>query len=303
MNGDVWVDALGAVLVATHVVHDRRDRARAADCRDDVALADAGGHDAGQITGLRLVEDQALVVGEARAGHRILTGLELVHADEVDVGVFGRCRKRGRADGEADRDDHVEVIVDQGLDVRLVVAGVRGDDRPRLRGADGSGAVLRTQPAVFVEVLVVERPDIGDDADLRIARAGRLDRFGRGRGDVANFPTQALADVDGAATSRAGRQGQRHCDQRSDTRVPSLHPHWYSLFPARGTPPIPVRDAHGHPDWGFASGESGASYLPVNPALKVNLAGGRRRPSGCRPYHPRDVDRSSTRPQAGHLRP
>ena len=70
------------------------------------------GHDAGQVARLRLVEDQALVVGEARAGHRIVTGLELVDADEVDVRVGGGRLQRGRAEGEADGDDHVVVVID-----------------------------------------------------------------------------------------------------------------------------------------------------------------------------------------------
>src|SRR4029453_2013752 len=91
--------------------------------------------------------------------------------------------------------------------------------------------LLRADPAVLVEVLVVERADVRHHADLRIAGAARLDRRRRGRGDIADLTAEALADIDDAPTSRAGRQGQRDCYQGRDTRVPSLHPHWYSLFP------------------------------------------------------------------------
>ena len=62
VHGGVRVDAVHAVLEAPRVVHDRRDRAGSTDGGNFTRLTDAGSHDAGQVAGLRLGEDDALVV-------------------------------------------------------------------------------------------------------------------------------------------------------------------------------------------------------------------------------------------------
>ena len=98
-------------------------------------LADAGGDDAGQVAGLGLGEDDALVVREERrritgAGERrvrlalLVDADALVDADERDVRVGLRGDRRVGPDQEADRDDDVEVLVDERLDVRAVVGDV-----------------------------------------------------------------------------------------------------------------------------------------------------------------------------------
>src|SRR5450759_2571277 len=85
---------------------------------------------------------------------------------------------------EADRDDHVELLVNELLDVRLVLGGVLRDDRGRSRGAERRGGVLGALEAVLVVALVVQGADIGHYADLERRRRGRRGRAGRlGRGD------------------------------------------------------------------------------------------------------------------------
>src|SRR3990170_930480 len=121
VDRDVRIDALRAILVPTHVVHDRRDGAGTADRGDLARLADAGRHDAGQVARLGLVEDEALVVVDR------IVGLELVHADEVDVRVLRRRGEGRLTQCEADRHDDVEVLVNEGLDVAGVFARLSGD--------------------------------------------------------------------------------------------------------------------------------------------------------------------------------
>ena len=158
---DVRVHRQRTLGVALDVVDDGRDDRGAADGADVTGLADRGRHDAGEVAGLLLAPVDADVVLEA-LGHA------LVDADELDVGV-GLCRVRGvLTSGEADRHDDVVLLVDEGLDVGGDVRGRLADGELRLGGADGLSPGLRAFPGVLVEVAVVDRADVRDEADLQI---------------------------------------------------------------------------------------------------------------------------------------
>ena len=88
------------------------------------ALADAGGHNAGEVPRLLLLEDEALVVGEqlggvALAGERAIRVSLLIHADalvdsdELDVRIGLGGLGGVAANGEADRHDDVVVLGDE----------------------------------------------------------------------------------------------------------------------------------------------------------------------------------------------
>src|SRR3989454_8116778 len=170
---DVGLFLLRGVLVALDVVHYRRDVGPAADHSDLVRLGDVRGDDAREIAGLRLDEDETLVV----LGRGI--GDELVHAEEVDGRVGLRLLQRVGADEEPNRHDEVVLLIDELLDVRGIVGRVLGDDHLRCWCADRLGAILRALPRVFVERLVLELTDVGDDADLRTAAGPGYHAAGR----------------------------------------------------------------------------------------------------------------------------
>ncbi len=83
-----------------------------------------------------------------------------------------------RAQVEARRDDDVEALADEVLDqARVLGRRLWHRERDIARYPDGRGAGLRALVRVFVEVLVVDGADVGDDPDL--PRAGRRRRGGR----------------------------------------------------------------------------------------------------------------------------
>ena len=230
---DVRLDRLRAVLVAAPVVDDGRD-VGAADGADRVRLGEARGDDAGEVAGLCLGEDDALVVGEqrgriTRAGECGIRNAPLVDADplvdanELDVRVLASRNRRVGADQEADGHDDVEVLVDERLDVCAVVGDVLGDDDVVLatgRLGGGHRALVRG----LVERLVLELPDVGDDTDLERPHRGgrrRSQRWAprrapkprtRRRRDAA-APEAGAWLVVGAAATRGNEDGQA-ADQR-----------------------------------------------------------------------------------------
>ena len=79
-HADVGVHRLGTGLVRVHEPHHRRDVLAPADDTDHVALAQRRRQRAGEVAALVLAEQRAdVVVG--------ILGLELVDADELDLGV------------------------------------------------------------------------------------------------------------------------------------------------------------------------------------------------------------------------
>src|SRR3990172_6823378 len=131
------------------------------------------------------------------------------------------------ANGKAEGDDDVLVLVDERLDVGRVLRLVRRHVCLRFGSTDRVCPALRTFPAVLVEVAVVEGADVGHDADLQIARPAGGDGGRCGRGVVADDPAQALANVDLCAA--AGGQHQRRGNKGCDKAMPSLNPHLYLL--------------------------------------------------------------------------
>ena len=95
---DVRVGVLGAVLEALLEGDDRRHLVGAEHGGDRVGLGQQPGEGAGEEARLVLVEDQAGEVADDR-----VVGLELVDADEHDVGVGGGRRGGRLAEGEAGR--------------------------------------------------------------------------------------------------------------------------------------------------------------------------------------------------------
>ena len=100
-------------------------------------------------------------------------GLELVDADERDVGVVGGRRGGRLAEGEADGDDHVGAAVDELADVVGVVGG-RGRLDEVGAAADLLGRRLGAFPRRLVERLVVHLADVGDETDRRRSRAAHV---------------------------------------------------------------------------------------------------------------------------------
>ena len=193
LHDDVRLDRLGAELIALDVADARGAQGGATDGADDVGLAGVGRDDPGQVAGLVLGEVERGVVRQERlrvtlAGERrvwvalrVDADRRLVHAHEVDRRIRLRGRDGVARDVEADRDDQVELLVHELLDVRLVLGGVLRDDRGRggrvKRGRGVNGALV----AVLVEALVVQGADVGDDADLERGRGGRRGRARRDR--------------------------------------------------------------------------------------------------------------------------
>ena len=165
---DVGVDGLGAGLVAVHQLDDRRDVLAATDHADDAALAERGGHDAGHVAALVLVEEHADVVVRE-------LGLELVDADEVRLGVRLGGRQRVGGEQEARGDHHVGVVLEGRVDVLGVVGLGRGLDVVGLE-AEAVGRGLHALVGVLVERAVVDLADVGDQADGEAVRAPRRRR-------------------------------------------------------------------------------------------------------------------------------
>src|SRR5207247_1565038 len=138
-DGDPCLRELHRVLVALDVIHDRWNVRPSANRTDLVRLGDIRGDDAREVPGLRLVEDEPLIVRRHRVGD------ELVDPEELDGGIRLRRRERVGPDEETDRHDDVVLLVDKALDVLLVVRDVLGDDV--LGGAaDRRGAGLNAFP-------------------------------------------------------------------------------------------------------------------------------------------------------------
>ena len=161
-------------------------------------LADRRGDDAGQVAGLVFLVAELDVVRQL--GTR--GGRTLVDADEPDVGVHLGDAARRRAVREAGRDDDVEALVDELLDVRDAVRGRRrGDERDVAGDAERLGGLGRALVGVLIEVLVVDLADVGCDADLGL----RLVRRQRPR--VARVLGRARRTGPGSPTER--RRGAR----------------------------------------------------------------------------------------------
>ena len=145
-----------------------------------LALADAGGHDPREISGLLLLEHQTLVVGEelggiALAGEgavRVSLRVDadaLVDPDELDLRVRLGGLGRVAAEGEADGHDDVVVLADERVDVLGVVSRLGRHHGLGSGCADSLRSGLRALPGELVEVVVVERANVGHDADLEVA--------------------------------------------------------------------------------------------------------------------------------------
>ena len=130
----------------------------------------------------------------------------LVHAHEVDVRVgLGRRHGVGRQ-VEADRHDDVVLLVDERLDVRLVLGRVLRDGRLRGGRADLGGAVHGALEAVLVVALVVQRADVGDDADLEIGRRGGSRRRDRRSGRRLDGRRSLGGAMEAPPTARPSRR-------------------------------------------------------------------------------------------------
>ena len=133
---------------------------------DLAGLGGAGGGVAGQVGGLGGVEDEGLGVGQAGLG-------ELgVDEGEPDVGVLlgGLGHVVGQV--EADPDNEVALLLDEGVDVRRVVGGALGLHGHGLNAEVGTGPV-QALLAGLVEGLVVEAALVGDHAGLEVRGGAR----------------------------------------------------------------------------------------------------------------------------------
>ena len=176
----VRVDVLGANLEAVAELDHRRN----------VNAVNAGhragfGHHGGQ----RARQEAALVLAVLNA-HQVLRRVleELVHADEVNVGVVLGRFQGGVGDEEADRNEDVKALVNAGLDVLLVVGLRLGLDEVGLQ-AELLGGPNHALVGKLVERAVVDAPHVGNQTDafdglLASFRCwcGRRSAFGWGLG-------------------------------------------------------------------------------------------------------------------------
>ncbi len=105
------------------------------------------------------MEDQTRHVGQ-------LLNLELVHADEHNVGVLLGHLGRRIAQGETDRDDRIETLIDELLHVVFIIFGVFGLNVLDL-GARIIREPLHAFPRRLVEAAIVDAAHVRHEADLK----------------------------------------------------------------------------------------------------------------------------------------
>ncbi len=178
---DVGLGGLGARFVALFEGDDGGNQVGAQHSSDGAGLVQRGSQHARQVTSLVFGEDQTGVIGQG-------IGLELIDADEHDVGILGRGLMGGVAQGEAHADNHIVAVLDELVDVIGVVLGVLGLDV--LDVVFGQTQLVSSHfyafPGRLVEAAVIDATHIGDETDLEFLLLhcwsfGRLDCRGLSR--------------------------------------------------------------------------------------------------------------------------
>jgi len=201
---DVRLDGLGARLVALAERHHRWDQVRTEHATDGARLGEVGGQHPRQIAGVILMEDKAGHIGD-------YLGLELVHADELDVGVL-RGHLQGRlTQGKADRDDGVIPRLGELTDVVLIVGGSASLDVVGLR-TERRGSLLDALPGRLVEGTVVHAADIRNEPDLQ--------SLGR---DCRRFPGSRRSGRRRRGSHAASDQHGQDGEHRNDRHDRSTH--------------------------------------------------------------------------------